>query len=102
VAQDRFSLHFERSGGLAGMGVRTDVDSASLAGPDATQLRQLLAPVDFGKPMPPPRGADRFQYDITLERGGRSQSLTAYDGSMPPELKALADWLVTFSRRQKG
>lgn len=98
---DRFTVQFERSGGLAGASVRASVDSDQLAEPDASQLRDLLDRVDFGATSPPPKGADRFQYDITVRRAGQSRSLTTYDGSMPQAVKALSDWLVSYARRQR-
>jgi len=99
---DGFQIQFERSGGLAGTSVRTIVDSARIADSDANELRGLIDRADFAVPARPPRGADRFQYDIKLHRGGMSQSITAYDGSMAPELKALTDWLLAYARRPKA
>ena len=91
---DRIEVDLQRSGGLAGQTWRSDVDSAQLPQADAQRLRELVDAVDLASPQAPPSGADRFQYDIHVRRGGASQNLTAYDGSMSPELKALVDWLV--------
>jgi hypothetical protein len=102
MAQDRFQVRFERSGGLAGASVGASLDSAELGQSEADELRGLLDRVDLGAQSPPPRGADRFQYDITIERSGQSRSVTAYDGSMSPQLKALTDWLLAYARRPKG
>jgi len=99
---DGFQIQFERSGGLAGTSVRTTVDSARIPDSDANELRRLIDQVDFAAPARPPRGADRFQYDIRLHRSGMSHSITAYDGSMAPELKSLTDWLLAYARRPKA
>jgi len=102
AAGERIEVQFERSGGLAGLGVKTTVDVARLPEPEAEELRGLLDRVDFAEPSPPPRGADRFQYDITVSRGGKTDMVTAYDGSMSPGLKALTDWLVAYARSARS
>ena len=99
MAEDRFQVELERSGGIAGATLRANVDSTQLPEADADQLRGLLDRANLAASQSPPRGADRFQYDLKIHRGGRSQSLTAYDGSMSPELKALTDWLMAHARR---
>ncbi len=100
--RDRFRIEFERSGGLAGVSVQTTVDSARLPGAEAEELRELIDRADIGAPASLPRGADRFQYDIKIRRGGKSQRVTAHDGSMSPGLKALTDWLLAYARRPKA
>ena len=102
MGEDRFEIQFERSGGLAGASLQAKVDSAELPEADAEELRRLLDRVDLIAAQAPPRGADRFQYDIKVRHGGKWQSATAYDGSMSPELKALTDWLVAHARRPKN
>ncbi|HKV88844.1 MAG TPA: protealysin inhibitor emfourin [Candidatus Dormibacteraeota bacterium] len=101
MADDSFTVQLERSGGIAGASFKSTVDSAALPASDAADLRTLLDRVDLGAPSPPPKGADRFQYDIKVERGGQTRNVTAYDGSLSPELKALIDWLGSHSRRPK-
>jgi hypothetical protein len=93
-----FRIELERSGGLVGRSVKATVDSASLAPDDAAGLLALLDKIDMRTPAAPPRGADRFQYDIRIERDGKEQTITAYDGSMSPELKALTERLMRFVR----
>jgi hypothetical protein len=93
-----FRIRLERSGGLAGLDLTANVDSASLSPDDAAHLMSLLDKIKSQGPPVPPKGADRFQYDIQLERDGKVQTITAYDGSMSPELKALTDRVMRLAR----
>jgi emfourin len=87
-------VRLQRSGGLAGFTIRSEVDSARLAPADRAQLDQLLDQADLTSSPPRPRGADRFQYDLEVERGGQVQRTTAYDGALPPGFQPLIDWLA--------
>lgn len=87
-------VRLQRSGGLAGLIVRSEVDSARLSPADRAHLDGLLAAADLTSTQPPPRGADRFQYDLEVERGGRVQRATVYDGSLPAGLQPLIDWVA--------
>jgi hypothetical protein len=87
-------VRLQRSGGLAGFTVRAEVDSARLAPADRAHLERLLGAADLSSTPAPPRGADRFQYDLEVERGGRVQRTTAYDGALPRGLQPLIDWLA--------
>ncbi len=92
-------MRLQRSGGLAGLSLRSEVDSDDLASDERQQLESLLDQAELSGPQVPPRGADRFQYDLEVERGGSVQRATAYDGSMPPGFRALTEWLTARSRR---
>jgi hypothetical protein len=98
MPENDFRIHFERSGGLAGLALKATVDSASLAPDDAAQLAALVDNVRQSASQVAPRGADRFQYDIRVERGGKVHTITAHDGSMSPEVKALTEKLMPFAR----
>jgi hypothetical protein len=37
--------------------------------------------------------ADRFQFDLTIEDGDRSHTVSIAEEAAPPELKALLAWL---------
>jgi hypothetical protein len=98
VPTSGFRIEFERSGGLVGRSLTATIDSANLAQEDAAELLAMLDKIDMQAPTAPPRGADRFQYDIRVERDGKQETITGYDGSMSPELKALSDRLLRFAR----
>lgn len=97
-------IHFERSGGFAGMKLQHDVDSASLSPDQAQQLSQLLESAQFFK-LPQTLqatspGADRFKYKISVNDGGQSHSVELDDGTAPEQVKPLLRWL-TAAQKQK-
>jgi hypothetical protein len=99
VAPSRVQVDFARSGGLAGMSVRTSVDTAELPPGPAAEVERLVAAVEAsGLPKGSRPGADRFQYDLTISRGGRSQSVSVGEKDLSPELEALCGWLLRHAR----
>lgn len=98
MATGRVVVRVVRSGGVAGFVRRYEVDSESLDPGLRAELDGLLAAADFeaGPPAPPP-GADRFQYDVEVERGASVCRVTAYDGAVPPALGAVCDWVLEHS-----
>ncbi|MGH9281438.1 MAG: protealysin inhibitor emfourin [Acidimicrobiales bacterium] len=95
-------VSFERSGGFGGVTLSKELDTKELDEDEAAQLEALLDRVDFdAAPGPAPRGgADRFQYDLTVERGGRRHTLTRSEGQLTPELKELVERLQDLARRR--
>jgi len=91
-------VRVQRSGGLAGFVRRSEVDSDRLPPAERAQLEQLLGGAELGSAAAPPRGGYRLQYDLDVEREGKVQRATAYDGSMAPGLKALTDWVAAHSQ----
>lgn len=98
MASGQIRIRLERSGGFAGMTKRASVDTATLPPEQAREITDLLGKVDLasvsgGSPAaslrPPPRGADRFQYDVTISEGGREHHLSVSDADMPGDLKPL-------------
>ena len=95
-------VSFQRSGGFGGITLSKEVDTSELDDDEAAELEQLLDRVDFtADPAPRPRGggADRFQYDLTVERGGERHQLTCGEAQLTPELKELVDRLQAMARR---
>lgn len=97
----RIRIELERSGGFAGRTTRTAVDTDSLPADQAAQLQHLVAGLDpatlatlAARPTAPPRGNDRFQYELTIRLGDHSYHLTATEGSVPAELRPLVDRLL--------
>jgi hypothetical protein len=84
-----------RSGGFAGVVRHAAVDSADLAPQAAASLARLVEAVDLDAPRPgPAKGADRFQYDISVTAHGRTRSATVVEGAMTPQLKALVQHVL--------
>ncbi|PKO22614.1 MAG: hypothetical protein CVU38_08495 [Chloroflexi bacterium HGW-Chloroflexi-1] len=86
-------ITFERSGGFAGMRLRATVQTAALPAEEAREIEALVAAADFFN-LPPilsaPRpGADRFQYEITVEDGARSHTVRVDEAAVPATLQPL-------------
>lgn len=47
------------------------------------------------------RGADRFQYRLTVERGDQFHTVVTSDGATPEELQLLIDHLTNVARTQR-
>jgi len=95
-------IDFQRTGGFAGLTLRKRLDSASLAPERLRELEQLLETSGFfdlpHELHPAEPAADRFQYRLTVERGGRSHTVQAADAAAPDSLRPLLDWLTAASR----
>lgn len=90
-------VRLTRSGGLAGIEMVASTDVDALPADEASRLRDALAGIDFdrraGGAGGPPMGADRYQYDLEVEDGGR-RALTAHEPDLSPALKAVIDVLM--------
>ena len=89
-----------RSGGLAGLDMVADVDLDDLPAEAAAAVRAGLGQLHGGRPHQMPRsepgpggGADRYQYDLEVNDGGRRR-LTAHEPDIPPGLQAVIDVLL--------
>ena len=90
-------ITLERSGGFANLPWRLSLDSEQLAPAQAQALRDLVERAHFfDQPaeIRANRGADRFQYDLTIDDGGRQHAVRLDDGAGPAELQELVDWLT--------
>ena len=98
-------ISFERSGGFAGITMKTAVDEKDLAPDEAQKLRQLVEEADFfnspGKIVSPSPQPDRFQYELRLEEKGRQHAVTVSEEVMPAKLKPLVNWLVEKARQTR-
>ena len=98
-------ISIERSGGFAGITMKTAVDEKDLAPDEAQKLRQLVEETDFfdlpekvvsRSPQP-----DRFQYELKLEEKGRQNTVTVSEEAMPEKLKPLVNWLMEKARQTR-
>jgi hypothetical protein len=98
-------ISFERSGGFAGITVKTTIDEKDLAPDEAQKLRQLVEDVDFfnlsKKIMSRSSRPDRFQYELSLEVSGRQHTVTMSEEALPVNLKPLVNWLMEKARQTK-
>ncbi|MGI0010998.1 MAG: protealysin inhibitor emfourin [Nitrosopumilaceae archaeon] len=90
-------IHFERSGGFAGIRTELTLDTDSLPTTEAHNLQRMVENSKFfdipAKLLQPTKGADYFQYKITVEKDGQKHTVEAAELTMKPELKPFVDFL---------
>lgn len=88
-------IDLRRSGGFAGLREGASVDKSELAPEEAREVEEALARVDLselaGRSPIRGRGADRYQYDLTVARGDEEAHVTIQEGELPSELRPLID-----------
>jgi len=93
---------FGRSGGVAGVRLRTAVNEEDLSAPRAAKFRRLVKTADcFRLPqemMADRKQADRFQYELTLEDGEHRHTITIDEEAATPALLKLLEWLTDIAR----
>jgi hypothetical protein len=98
-------ISFERSGGFAGITMKTAVDEKDLALDEAQKLRKLIEEADFfnlsGKMMARSPQPDRFQYELRLEENDRQHTVTMSEEALPQKLKPLVNWLMEKARQTR-
>lgn len=95
-------IELERSGGFTGIPLRRSISSDNLPASEQTKLAGLVhASGFFDLPAEIPNsqpGADRFQYQISIEDGGVSHSVKVDEASLPDTLRPLIAWLQSASK----
>jgi hypothetical protein len=92
-------IRFASGGGVAGpAGHRSCVvDTTKLSGTEASQVQALVraanVPGLVGRASPPSR-PDEMYYEVTIEEGGGSYTVSATNRDMPAGLKPLVAWLT--------
>jgi hypothetical protein len=90
-------ISFERTGGFANIRLRAEIDSAQLPHERAQELEKLIerarpfdqqAQSQSSPPLP-----DDFQYDVTINDGGHSETIRTTDAAASDNLKLLFDFL---------
>ncbi|MDQ1620616.1 MAG: hypothetical protein QOE19_3185 [Actinomycetota bacterium] len=97
-------IELVRSGGFAGMSLRSAVDTSSPDDPDAAWFAQALEDLDPGAldglaASPPGAGGpDRFRYDLAVDRDGRRHEVSFAETELPEALRPVVDRLVERAR----
>jgi hypothetical protein len=96
-------VEVRRSGGFAGRVTDHVADTAALDPAEADELRRLIAALEATDPASTARsrGADRFQYDVTVHRGARRRRYTADDGALTSELRGLVEFVQGTAREAR-
>jgi hypothetical protein len=95
-------VRFERSGGVAGITLAHDFDSAELSPEKTAELSRLVAEAQFfelpGKIRATKATADLFQFNITVEDSGQKHSVEFDQRAASEHLRTLAQWLTREQR----
>ena len=93
---------FERSGGFAGIRKTQSVSTDQIPKEQAEQVARLVQESDFYKLPSVIRstgpGADRFQYQITVDSERGTHSVQVDEGAVPSQLQPLLEWLKYSAR----
>jgi hypothetical protein len=86
-------VHFRRSGGIVAFQqpLETSIAIDEDEDEDASELARLARELpEIGERLPPrTEGADRYQYDITVEQGEERHEVTLDESQLPPEWRPL-------------
>jgi len=95
-------IEFQRSGGFAGLTMRTAVDTSELPPEDAEVFKRLVASLERSGvgDSPPPGKPDRFQYELTVTRGKKSRRFQLAEQDLTPEARELVSLLVERARQR--
>jgi Emfourin len=97
---------FARTGGFAGMHLATTIDSDALPAQEAQALQQELAAARFfslpNQIKEQGGGADRFQYEITVDDGKQQHSVVVSEGAVPDTLQPLVQHLERLARTRRS
>ena len=100
-------IHFERTGGVAGVRLASNLASDALPESEAIALKRLVEasgfldlPARIDAVASAGSGGDRFNYTITVDDGPRSQTVQVSEAAAPPALRALIGWLAQAARRR--
>jgi hypothetical protein len=99
-------VRFARSGGIAG--VTLPLEPEELEPEEVIEVEGMLAGVDLEELARRPRrpgGADRFTYELEVERGGERHAVTLSEEEVPEDLKPALQRLTKLAiekRRAKG
>ncbi len=99
-------IHFERTGGFAGMRISATIDTQTLSPDQANELRGLVEASGFfnlpAKIHSATQAADQFQYKVTIENEGKRHTVEVSDASAPDALQPLLRQLRLLARSSSG
>jgi hypothetical protein len=102
MKQDNFYIHFERSGGFAGITQSLEIKSDTLSREDQDHLRKMINDSGFftfvedgdsGLP-------DQFNYVITIKNDKQENTINIGESSIPAKLRPLVDYLTQKARNR--
>jgi hypothetical protein len=98
-------VNFVRTGGFAGMRIAATIDLDALPDHEAQALQSELQQANFfnlpEQIQAPAGGADRFQYEIVVEAGGKQHRVETGEAGMPEALQPLVQHLELLARSSR-
>ncbi len=99
-------IQFVRTGGFAGMRLAGTIDSDTLPEDEAQALQKELDNAHFFE-LPSQLsgeagGADRYQYEITVDDGRKTHKIEAGEAALPQQVQPLVQHLERLARTQRG
>lgn len=94
-------IAFQRSGGFAGITMGVDVDTAKLPAAEGQELERLVERLEASGAgeTPAPGKPDRFQYEITVTRAGKSRCFRLAEHELTAEGRELVKRLTDRARK---
>jgi hypothetical protein len=93
-------IAFQRSGGVAGLTMGCEVDTEKLPPAEARELEELVEKLEAsGAGSGGPAQPDRFQYELTVTRGGKARSFQLAEQALTPEGRELVKRLTERARK---
>jgi hypothetical protein len=99
-------VELERSGGFAGITTRVSLDTSALSPAEAAEVEGLVERADLrglarslAAEPPAQRGADRFQYELTVSHGGERYSVELPESAATPEVRQLISRVTQLGKR---
>ncbi len=94
---EHITIHFERSGGFAGMSRRLKIDSNDLSQSEADELQAILEKSDLAGAQqhvaPASNMPDRFSYNLIIEKADKKYEMTFGESSVPAGIQPLFQYL---------
>lgn len=87
-------IELVRSGGLAGVMMRSAIDTDELSPDAAAQAKAAIDALDWDAPPTPAAWADGYQYELTITRGRQRRSKILQEHELPREARPLLDTLL--------
>jgi len=96
-------IEFERSGGFTGIPLKRSISAKDLTSEEQARLQELIQSAGFFDLPAVIRstspGADRFQYNISIESNERNHSVQIDEAAVPTQLRPLIAWLQNAPKR---
>lgn len=96
------NIQFERRGGFAGLRAGAALNTDSIPSDEADELLELINKADFfnlpEKFPVPKKGADYFQYRLTIETEGKKHTIEVSEPAVPVTLQPLLQFLLKYQK----